>query len=168
MAELDDDLDAAPFIGDFEARRVERFLHEWLGGRLRGAERLRVSGGRDGRWRILMFRLEGPVTYPLEARVEVGRTLREADARALLLDLQGMLMEGYLADRSPRTGTNWEQISFEGHNVWVRGQEVRPGEEQAASELLAADAVVRSRRLPTGPLPPAEDDAAAASDDQPD
>ena len=143
-------------IGEFEARRVERTLRQLYAGRLRPDETLTVAGERDGDWLCVTWRLAdtaGRFVYPVEARVDLKQQrLRQTEAVDLLYDLLGMLFTDCLRDdRAPFTGPEWETIDFEGRQVYLRGQQINRAAEDAASALLSADAVARSRELLNSP-----------------
>lgn len=159
----------ATVIGEFEARRVERTLRQLYAGRLRPDETLTVAGERDGDWLCVTWRLADAgerFVYPVEARVDLKQQrLRQAEGVDLLYDLLGMLFTDCLRDdRAPFTGPEWEAVDFEGRQIYLRGQQINRAAEEAASALLSADAVARSREWLNSP-PSATDAENRSGDD---
>jgi hypothetical protein len=158
---------AHSIISEFEARRVERFLRELYVGKLRRNEALTVSGTLDGQWLAVRWQLRNEAAtlqYDVDARVDVKiNKLRERDAVDLLYDLLGEQFGEFLTNREPFTGSNWEMVEFAGKQVWLRGQLVNEDAELRGSDILHADAVVRSRELAqeTVTIPGDETDPAA-------
>ena len=151
---------AREVIGEFEARRIERMLHELFLGRLRRDERISVSASVEADWLSMRWELadaERKRVYPVEARVDLKREkLRERQAVDLLLDLLGERFDEHLReDRDPFTGPDWEEIDFTGRRVFLRGQICAEAVEVRATALLEADALNRSR--PQGPLSSSEE-----------
>ena len=142
---------AHSIISEFEARRVERFLRELYAAKLRRDETLTVSGTLDGQWLAVRWELRNEratLDYGVDARVDVkANKLREREAVDLLYDLLGEQFGEFLTSRDPFTGSNWELVEFAGKQVWLRGQMLNETAELRGSELLDADAVVRSRAL---------------------
>lgn len=142
----------AEVISEFEARRVERMLRELYLGKLRRGETIHVSGGQEGDWLSVRWELTSAdrrFVYPVEARVDLRKQrLRVREAVDLLYDLLGAEFEEHLrGDRSPFTGPEWEAIDFATKQVFLRGQIRNDAAESAGSEVLDADALIRSRAL---------------------
>ena len=147
---------AHSIISEFEARRVERFLRELYVGKLRRDETLSVTGTLDGQWLAVRWDLQNErktLHYGVDARVDVkANKLREREGVELLYDLLGAQFEDFLKTRDPFTGSNWEMVEFATKEVWLRGQMINRDAELRGSELLDADAVVRSRELAEEPV----------------
>lgn len=146
------DLDEREWLGTFEARRIERMLARLFLGRLRPDEELVVSGRRDRDWLAVQFclaRRDRSLVYRVDARVaRRSRKLDDESLKNVLLDLLGHLFDGYLAKvREPFTGPNWESIDFDGHVVWLQGQELDERAEAQGRGMLDADAAAFGREL---------------------
>lgn len=146
---------AHSIISEFEARRVERFLRDLYAGKLRQDETLTVTGTLDGQWLAVRWELRNEratLDYGVDARADLkANRMREREAVDLLYDLLGEQFGEFLTSRDPFSGSNWEMIEFAGKQVWLRGQMVNRDAEGRGTELLDADAVVRSRELAAQP-----------------
>ncbi len=135
----------APFVGEFEARRVQRMLAKLLVGKLGQHEAIAVSGWRDGDWACVRWEVanaDRSFCYPIDARVDVRtHRMREADAKDVLYDFLGHFVTVWLAEREqPFTGPKWEAVDFMDRKLWVRGQIVNERDDRRATELIAAAA----------------------------
>ena len=151
------------WLGTFEARRVERMLARLFLGRLRQDEELTVSARRDRDWLALQFclaRLDRSLVYRVDARVaRKSRKLDDETLKHMLLDLLGHLFDGYLARvREPFTGPNWESVDYEGHVVWLQGQELDERAETQGRGLLDADASTFGRELAAAQVAESDDE----------
>ncbi len=134
------------WLGLEEGRRIARMLDALFVGRMREGEAFAVSGARDADWLALTLGVrsaDGTFCYDVEARAR--RTRSEAvdeQRKAVLLDLLGSLFDGYLVrgPRAPFTGVDWEPVTAQGLEIFLRGQERNPQAERDAAALLAADA----------------------------
>ncbi len=146
------DLHEREWLGTFEARRIERMLGRLFLGRLRPDEAISVSGRRDRDWLALQFclaRADKSLVYRVDARVaRRSRKLDDETLKQVLLDLLGHLFDGYLGRvREPFTGQNWESVDYEGHVIWLQGQELDERAEGMGRGLLDADAAAFGRQL---------------------
>ena len=134
------------WLGEHEARRIARMLDALFLGRTREGEAFVVSGQRDADWLALTVGVHGAAgafCYDVEARARRSRSEADDEQRkAVLLDLLGSLLDGYLVrgPRAPFTGVDWEPAMAQGLEVFLRGQERNPAAEREAAALLAADA----------------------------
>ncbi len=131
----------APFLGEFEARRIQRMVARLLIGKLRPAESITVSGWREGDWACVRWEVaaaDRSLVYPIDCRVDVKRQgLRDADAKALLLDFLGHFVGLWCKDRDqPFTGPKWESVEFAGTELWIRGQVRNERAETDATALI--------------------------------
>lgn len=114
-------------ISEFEARRVQRMLAKLFLRDLRLGEKIEVSGWREGAWVCVRWELSDAnrsFVYPVECRVDVKASrLRESEGKDLVHDFLGHFFGLFLTERDqPFTGPKWEDVSFAGHVLWIRGQ----------------------------------------------
>lgn len=151
------------FLGDFEARRIERMLGKLHLGRLGKDEVFEVSGSRDRDWLAVQFCLargDRSLVYRVDARVaRKSSRLTDDGLKTMLIDLLGHCFEGYLkAPREPFSGPNWESVDYEGHVIWLQGQEVNERAEVLGRSMLDDDAPALGRTLATAAQSAAEGD----------
>ncbi|MSP92911.1 MAG: hypothetical protein EXR79_14100 [Myxococcales bacterium] len=142
---------AREVVSEFEARRVQRMLHDLFARWLRPGEGLAVTASEEAGWVSMRWELATPArdrVYLVDARVDARKArLREREAVELLYDFFGAQFEAYVRDREPFSGPDWEEVAFEGRTLHLRGQETGEGAEASADTILLADALIRSREL---------------------
>ena len=163
---------AREIVSEFEARRVQRMVGDLLARWLRPGERLAIAATEEAGWVSMRWELATDArdrVYLVDVRVDLRKEkLRERAAVDLLYDFFGAQFEAYVRDREPFSGPDWEEVTFEGHTLHLRGQESGERAEVRADALLVADAYVRSRDLAAAAVQTSDGDRVQSGDDPPD